>query len=71
MDVYKRSSGKVDRVAALIAYPPPANSTTMLSSLVCQDRIVCLDWNSIFAQSGKIAVIFEPMMLFKILYLNS
>ena len=32
----------IDRVAKLIAYLPPANSTTMHSRLVCQDRNLCL-----------------------------
>ena len=34
---------KLDGVAPLIAYPPPAaNFTTMHSWLVCQDRHLCL-----------------------------
>ena len=33
---------KIDGVAPLIADPPPANSTTMHSRLVCQDRNLCL-----------------------------
>ena len=32
----------LDGVAPLIAYTHPAKSTTMHSTLVCQDRILCL-----------------------------
>ena len=32
---------KLDGVAPLIAIPPPDNSTTMHSRLVCQNRNVC------------------------------
>ena len=33
---------KIDRVAPLIADPPPANSITMRSWVVCHDRNLCL-----------------------------
>ena len=51
----------LDGVAMLLADLPPANSTTMHSRLVCQDRNLCFDWNIIFARSDKTAVTFESI----------
>ena len=36
----------------------------MHSKLLRQDKNLWPDWNSIFAQSGQIAVTLEPIMLF-------
>ena len=51
-------------VAPLITDPPPANSTTMHSRLVCQDKngyLVC----TAYLTGPKKAIAFEPIMTFK------
>ena len=40
--IFKAYWNKLDGVALLIAEPPPANSTTMHSRMVWQDRNACL-----------------------------
>ena len=52
---------KLDGVAPLIAYPPPANSSTMHIRVVFQYRNLCLA-NQYIWWSGKTAVTVEPMM---------
>ena len=53
---------KLDRVAPLIGDPPPANSTTMHSRVVCQDWNLCLGEQT---WSGNIALTCEPMMQYQ------
>ena len=56
---------KLNKVALLIADPPPAKSTTMHSWLIRIDCNLCLGGTALFPQSGKTAVTVEPKMQFK------
>ena len=53
---------KTRRVSPAGSRPIQCNFTTMHSRLFCLERILCLDWNSLFSLSAKIVITFEPMI---------
>ena len=65
--VGRQKGYKLDRGALLIEDPPPAYFSTMHNGCFAKNRNLCIDWNSLLAQSGKMAIPFELMMQFKIL----